>query len=68
MKKLTLSVLVVGLFAGSLLASENNKMMNMSKEDCMTMHKSMHQDKGVKALTTFEKHQDILNNYGIPTL
>ena len=65
MKKLTLSVLVVGLFAGSLLASENNKMMNMSKENCITMHKSMHQD---KTLATFEKHQAILNNYGIPTL
>ena len=44
MKRLTITVLVAGLFAGSLFASENNTMMGMDKEKCAVMHKSMHQD------------------------
>ena len=43
MKRLTITVLVAGLFAGSLFASENNTMMGMDKEKCMAMHKSMHE-------------------------
>jgi hypothetical protein len=39
MKKLTITVLVAGLFAGSLFAAENNMMMGMDKEKCMAMHK-----------------------------
>ena len=39
MKRLTITVLVAGLFAGSLFASENNTMMGMDKEKCMAMHK-----------------------------
>ena len=35
MKRLTITVLVAGLFAGSLFASENNTMMGMDKEKCM---------------------------------
>lgn len=34
MKRLTITVLVAGLFAGSLFASENNTMMGMDKEKC----------------------------------
>ena len=41
MKRLTITVLAAGLFAGSLFASENNTMMGMDKEKCMAMHKSM---------------------------
>ena len=44
MKRLTITVLVAGLFAGSLFASENNTMMGMDKEKCMAMHKSMHEN------------------------
>ncbi|WNL11834.1 hypothetical protein [Aliarcobacter cryaerophilus] len=33
MKRLTITVLVAGLFAGSLFASENNTMMGMDKEN-----------------------------------
>ena len=38
MKRLTITVLVAGLFAGSLFASENNTMMGMDKEKCMAMY------------------------------
>jgi hypothetical protein len=65
MRRLTITVLVAGLFAGSLFASENNTMMGMDKEKCAVMHKSMHQDlkkdNASNELTTFEKHQKILN-------
>ena len=44
MKRLTITVLVAGLFAGSLFASENNTMMGMDKEKCMAMHKTMHEN------------------------
>lgn len=44
MKKLTISVLVTGLLAGSLFASENNMMNGMSQEKCIEMHKSMHEN------------------------
>ena len=40
MKRLTITVLVAGLFAGSLFASENNTMMGMDKEKCMAMCKN----------------------------
>ena len=66
MKKLTITVLVAGLFAGSLFASENNTMMGMDKEKCMAMHKSMHEmnkDNSVKKeLSVQEKHQELLNS------
>jgi len=39
MKKLVLTVLVSGIFAGSLFANENH-MMDM--QNCMKMHKQMH--------------------------
>ena len=65
MKKLTITVLVVGLFTGSLFASENNTMMGMDKEKCMAMHKSMHEmnkdNSSKKELSVHEKHQKILN-------
>ena len=66
MKKLTITVLVVGLFTGSLFAAENNMMMGMDKEKCMAMHKSMHEmnkDNSVKKeLSVQEKHQELLNS------
>ena len=65
MKKLTITVLVVGLFTGSLFAAENN-MMGMDKEKCMAMHKSMHEmdkDNSVKKeFSIQEKHQEFLNS------
>ena len=66
MKKLTITVLVAGLFAGSLFAAENNMMMDMDKEKCMVMHKSMHEmnkDNPVKKeFSIQEKHQELLNS------
>ncbi|AXX94901.1 hypothetical protein [Arcobacter ellisii] len=66
MKKLTITVLVAGLFAGSLFASENNTMMGMDKEKCMAMHKSMHEmnkdNSSKKELSVYEKHQEFLNS------
>ena len=66
MKKLTITVLVVGLFTGSLFASENNTMMGMDKEKCMAMHKSMHEmnkdNSSKKELSVHEKHQEFLNS------
>lgn len=66
MKKLTITVLVAGLFAGSLFAAENNMMMGMDKEKCMVMHKSMHEmnkDNSVKKeFSIQEKHQEFLNS------
>lgn len=38
MKRLTISVLVAGLFAGSLFANDNN---TMTQENCAKMYKSM---------------------------
>lgn len=67
MKKLTISVLVTGLLAGSLFASENNMMNGMSQEKCMEMHKSMNEnmqkmEKTSKQNTSiYEKHQQFLN-------
>ncbi|MBU0923498.1 hypothetical protein KKG81_01325 [bacterium] len=61
MKKLTIIVLVAGLFAGSLFASENNSMMGMDKEKCMAMYKSMHQDVKKNSSSKLEQHQNILN-------
>ena len=66
MKKLTITVLVAGLFAGSLFAAENNMMMGMDKEKCMAMHKTMHQEmnkdnSSKKELSVHEKLQKILN-------
>jgi Ni/Co efflux regulator RcnB len=66
MKRLTITVLVAGLFAGSLFASENNTMMSMDKEKCMAMHKSMHQEmnknnSGQESSSVYKKHQEILN-------
>jgi hypothetical protein len=59
MKRLTITVLVAGLFASE------NTIMGMDKEKCMAMHKTMHQDMNKndssKELSTFEKHQNILN-------
>ena len=67
MKKLTITVLVVGLFTGSLFAAENNMMMGMDKEKCMAMHKSMHEmnkdNSSKKELSVYEKHQELLNSY-----
>ena len=66
MKRLTITVLVAGLFAGSLFASENNTMMGMDKEKCMVMHKSMHEmnkdNSSKKELSVNEKHQEFLNS------
>mgnify|MGYP000060534437 CR=1 FL=1 len=66
MKKLTITVLVVGLFTGSLFAAENNMMMGMDKEKCMAMHKSMHEmnkdNSSKKELSVYEKHQEFLNS------
>ena len=66
MKKLTITVLVAGLFAGSLFAAENNMMMGMDKEKCMAMHKSMHEmnkdNSSKKELSVHEKHQELLNS------
>ena len=66
MKKLTITVLVAGLFAGSLFAAENNMMMGMDKEKCMAMHKSMHEmnkdNSSKKELSVQEKHQEFLNS------
>ena len=66
MKKLTITVLVAGLFAGSLFAAENNMMMGMDKEKCMVMHKSMHEmnkdNSSKKELSVYEKHQEFLNS------
>ena len=67
MKKLTITVLVVGLFTGSLFAAENNMMMGgMDKEKCMAMHKSMHEmnedNSSKKELSVHEKHQEFLNS------
>ncbi len=65
MKKLTITVLVAGLFTGSLFAAENNMMMGMDKEKCMAMHKSIHEmnkdNSSKKELSVHEKHQKILN-------
>jgi hypothetical protein len=65
MKRLTITVLVAGLFAGSLFASENNTMMSMDKEKCMAMHKSMHQEMNKnnswQESSVYKKHQEILN-------
>ncbi len=66
MKKLTITVLVAGLFTGSLFAAENNMMMGMDKEKCMAMHKSMHEmnkdNSSKKELSVQEKHQELLNS------
>ena len=66
MKKLTITVLVAGLFAGSLFAAENNMMKGMDKEKCMVMHKSMHEmnkdNSSKKELSVHEKHQEFLNS------
>jgi hypothetical protein len=51
MKKLTITVLVAGLFAGSLFASENNTMMGMNKDNSSKKELSVH-----------EKHQEFLNS------
>ena len=65
MKRLTIIVLVAGLFAGSLFASENNTMMSMDKEKCMAMNKSMHQEMNKnnsgQESSVYKKHQEILN-------
>lgn len=65
MKKLSISILVASLFAGSLFANENNTMMGMDKEKCLAMHKSMHEnvDKNdsSKKNSVYELHQKILN-------
>ena len=66
MKKLTITVLVAGLFAGSLFAAENNMMMGMDKEKCMAMHKTMHEninkDNSLKKLSVQEQHQKFLTS------
>ena len=66
MKKLTITVLVAGLFAGSLFASENNTMMGMDKEKCMAMHKSMHENSTNNQLekepSVIKKYEELLNN------
>ena len=71
MKKLTITVLVAGLFAGSLFAAENNMMMGMDKEKCMVMHKSMHEmnkDNSVKKeFSIQEKHQELLRRMNLAT-
>lgn len=66
MKRLTITVLIAGLFAGSLFASENNTMMGMDKEKCMAMHKTMHQEMNKnnskqESSSVYKKHQEILN-------
>ncbi len=45
MKKLVLSVLALGLVAGSLYANDSH---NMSKEKCMNMHKEFHKSESKK--------------------
>lgn len=45
MKKLVLSVLALGLVAGSLYANDGH---NMSKEECMNMQKEFHKSKKVE--------------------
>jgi hypothetical protein len=65
-KRLTITALVAGLFAGSLFASENNTMMGMDKEKCMAMHKTMHQDMNKnnsekESSSIYKKHQEIIN-------
>ena len=66
MKRLTITVLVAGLFTGSLFAAENNMMMGMDKEKCMAMHKSMHEmnkdNSSKKEFSIQEKHQEFLNS------
>ncbi len=66
MKRITITVLVAGLFAGSLFASENNTMMGMDKEKCMAMHKSMHEmnkdNSSKKELSLPEKYLEFLNS------
>ena len=58
MKKITLTLIGASLLAGSLFAGQNN-MMNMDKEECIamhkTMHKSMHSESSSKNLTPSEK-------------
>lgn len=65
MKKLSISILVASLFAGSLFANENNTMMGMDKEKCLAMHKSMHENvnknDSSKKNSVYELHQKILN-------
>ena len=66
MKRLTITVLVAGLFAGSLFASENNTMMGMDKEKCMAMHKSMHENSTNNQLekepSVIKKYEELLNS------
>ncbi len=66
MKRLTITVLVAGLFAGSLFASENNTMMGMDKEKCMAMHKSMHEmnkdNSSKKEPSVIKKYEELLNS------
>ena len=66
MKKLTITVLVAGLFAGSLFAAENNMMMGMDKEKCMAMHKSMHEmnkdNSSKKEPSVIKKYEELLNS------
>ena len=66
MKRLTITVLVAGLFAGSLFAAENNMMMGMDKEKCMAMHKSMHEmnkDNSSKTEpSVIKKYEELLLN------
>ena len=60
MKKSTVIVMTIGLFAGSLFASENNTMMGMDKEKCMAMHKSMHENSTNNQL---EKEPSVIKKY-----
>ncbi len=54
MKRLTITVLVAGLFAGSLFASENNTMMGMDKKNvwqCINQCMKMNKDNSSKKRT-----------------
>ena len=54
MKKITLTLIGASLLAGSLFAGQNN-MMDMDKEKCIAMHKTMHSESSSKNLTPSEK-------------
>lgn len=55
MKKLALTVLMSGLLAGSLFASNEHKMDSshskmMNEENCLAMHKEFHKTKTSKSI------------------
>ena len=66
MKRLTITVLVPGLFTGSLFANENKMMMGMDKDTCINMHKVMHENSTNNQLekepSVIKKSEELLNS------